>query len=65
MTVRQVMGPSSGEIGRAEYIRSGGILPGEGDYIHQQGPTQDVFQHSRLITRRHRYEDVVAAPPKS
>jgi NitT/TauT family transport system substrate-binding protein len=23
----------------------------------------DVFQHSGLITRRHRYEDVVAAPP--
>jgi len=25
--------------------------------------TLDVFQHSRLITRRHRYEDVIAAPP--
>jgi NitT/TauT family transport system substrate-binding protein len=25
--------------------------------------TLDVFQHSGLITRRHRYEDVVAAPP--
>jgi NitT/TauT family transport system substrate-binding protein len=25
--------------------------------------TQDVFQHARLITRRHRYEDVVAPPP--
>jgi len=25
--------------------------------------TLDVFAHSRLITRRHRYEDVVAAPP--
>ena len=23
----------------------------------------DVFQHARLITRRHRYEDVVAPPP--
>jgi hypothetical protein len=23
----------------------------------------DVFQHSGLITKRHRYEDVVAAPP--
>jgi NitT/TauT family transport system substrate-binding protein len=23
----------------------------------------DVFEHSRLITKRHRYEDVVAAPP--
>jgi NitT/TauT family transport system substrate-binding protein len=23
----------------------------------------DVFQHSGLITRRHRYEDVIAAPP--
>jgi NitT/TauT family transport system substrate-binding protein len=23
----------------------------------------DVFQHSRVITKRHRYEDVVAAPP--
>ena len=23
----------------------------------------DVFQHSRLIPKRHRYEDVVAAPP--
>jgi NitT/TauT family transport system substrate-binding protein len=27
--------------------------------------TLDVFQHSKLITRRHRYEDVVAAPPES
>jgi NitT/TauT family transport system substrate-binding protein len=25
--------------------------------------TLDVFQHSKLITKRHRYEDVVAAPP--
>ena len=25
--------------------------------------TLDVFQHSGLITKRHRYEDVVAAPP--
>jgi NitT/TauT family transport system substrate-binding protein len=25
--------------------------------------TLDIFQHSRLITKRHRYEDVVAAPP--
>jgi NitT/TauT family transport system substrate-binding protein len=25
--------------------------------------TLDVFQHARLITRRHRYEDVVALPP--
>jgi NitT/TauT family transport system substrate-binding protein len=25
--------------------------------------TLDVFEHSKLITRRHRYEDVVAAPP--
>ncbi len=24
----------------------------------------DVFQHARLITRRHRYEDVVAPPPE-
>ena len=23
----------------------------------------DVFQHSGLITKRHRYEDVVATPP--
>jgi NitT/TauT family transport system substrate-binding protein len=23
----------------------------------------DVFQHSGLITKRHRYEDVIAAPP--
>ncbi len=23
----------------------------------------DVFEHSRLITKRHRYEDVIAAPP--
>jgi NitT/TauT family transport system substrate-binding protein len=23
----------------------------------------DVFQHSKLITRRHRYEDVIATPP--
>jgi NitT/TauT family transport system substrate-binding protein len=26
--------------------------------------TLDVFQHAGLITRRHRYEDVVAAPPR-
>ena len=25
----------------------------------------DVFQHSRLITKRHRYEDVCAAPPEA
>ena len=25
--------------------------------------TLDVFAHSRLITKRHRYEDVVAPPP--
>jgi len=25
--------------------------------------TLDVFQHAKLITRRHRYEDVVAPPP--
>jgi NitT/TauT family transport system substrate-binding protein len=25
----------------------------------------DVFQHSKLITKRHKYEDVVAAPPNS
>ena len=25
--------------------------------------TLDVFQHSGLITKRHRYEDVVAPPP--
>jgi NitT/TauT family transport system substrate-binding protein len=25
--------------------------------------TLDVFQHSGLITKRHRYEDVIAAPP--
>jgi NitT/TauT family transport system substrate-binding protein len=25
--------------------------------------TLDVFQHSKLITKRHRYEDVVAPPP--
>jgi NitT/TauT family transport system substrate-binding protein len=25
--------------------------------------TLDVFQHAGLVTRRHRYEDVVAAPP--
>jgi NitT/TauT family transport system substrate-binding protein len=25
--------------------------------------TVDVFQHAKLITRRHRYEDVVVAPP--
>lgn len=25
--------------------------------------TLDVFQHAHLITRRHRYEDVVATPP--
>jgi NitT/TauT family transport system substrate-binding protein len=23
----------------------------------------DVFQHSKLITKRHRYEDVIAPPP--
>ncbi|HEV8437712.1 MAG TPA: ABC transporter substrate-binding protein [Methylomirabilota bacterium] len=27
--------------------------------------TLDVFQHAGLITRRHRYEDVVALPPES
>jgi len=27
--------------------------------------TLDVFQHARLITRRHRYEDVVTPPPDS
>jgi NitT/TauT family transport system substrate-binding protein len=26
--------------------------------------TLDIFQHARLITRRHRYEDVVAPPPR-
>jgi NitT/TauT family transport system substrate-binding protein len=49
---------------------------GEGDYIHQQGPAPQqlehdgvghvvasVGEHARLITRRHRYEDVVAPPP--
>jgi hypothetical protein len=25
--------------------------------------TLDVFQHSGLITKRHRYEEVIAAPP--
>lgn len=25
--------------------------------------TLDVFQHSKLITKRHRYEDVITAPP--
>ena len=25
----------------------------------------DVFQHAGLITKRHRYEDVVAAPPEA
>ena len=25
--------------------------------------TLDVFQHAKLITRRHRYEDVVATAP--
>jgi hypothetical protein len=25
--------------------------------------TLDVLQHAHLITRRHRYEDVVAPPP--
>jgi len=25
--------------------------------------TLDVFQHAKLITKRHRYEDVVVAPP--
>ena len=27
--------------------------------------TLDVFQHSKLITKRHRYEDVIAAPPSA
>jgi NitT/TauT family transport system substrate-binding protein len=27
--------------------------------------TLDVFQHAKLITKRHRYEDVVAPPPES
>ena len=25
--------------------------------------TLDIFQHAKLITKRHRYEDVVAQPP--
>jgi NitT/TauT family transport system substrate-binding protein len=25
----------------------------------------DVFEHSKLITRRHRYEDVIAPPPNA
>jgi hypothetical protein len=25
--------------------------------------TVDIFQHADLITRRHRYEDVIAPPP--
>jgi len=25
----------------------------------------DVFQHSKLITKRHRYEDVIAQPPSA
>jgi NitT/TauT family transport system substrate-binding protein len=25
----------------------------------------DVFQHSKLITKRHRYEDVIAPPPNA
>ena len=25
--------------------------------------TLDVFQHAGVITKRHRYDDVVAAPP--
>jgi NitT/TauT family transport system substrate-binding protein len=25
----------------------------------------DVFQHSSLITKRHRYEDVIAPPPNA
>ena len=25
--------------------------------------TLDIFQHAGLITKRHRYEDVVAPPP--
>ncbi len=25
----------------------------------------DVFEHSKLITKRHRYEDVIAAPPSA
>jgi NitT/TauT family transport system substrate-binding protein len=27
--------------------------------------TLDIFEHAKLITKRHRYEDVVAAPPGS
>jgi hypothetical protein len=27
--------------------------------------TLDVFQHAGLITKRHRYEDVVAPPPEA
>ena len=25
--------------------------------------TLDIFQHAKLITKRHRYEDIVAQPP--
>ena len=27
--------------------------------------TLDIFQHAGLITKRHKYEDVVAAPPEA
>jgi len=31
--------------------------------VSQEISIHDVFQHSQLITKRHRYEDVVAPPP--
>jgi hypothetical protein len=36
---------------------AGGFLQAEG--------LRPVFQYSRLITKRHRYEDVCAAPPEA
>ncbi len=32
-------------------------------HVVQSAPSQGFFQHAGLITRRHRYEDIVAPPP--
>ena len=50
----------------------GNLVPGGRDQLPHVEITRpafetalDVFQHAGLITKRHRYEDVVVAPPAS
>ena len=40
-------------------------VAGQMVYISNHSSALDVFLHSRLITKRHRYEDVVAPPPEA